>query len=64
MAQTGPTNRFAIVLDGVVYSAPSVQGVITDGAAQIRGFSDAEAKALVATLKYGALPLAFTVSAG
>jgi preprotein translocase subunit SecD len=53
-------NRFAIVLDGLVVSAPTTQGAITDGNAQITGqFTQAEATSLANVLKYGALPLTF-----
>ena len=49
---------FAIVLDGVVQSAPTIREPITTGQGQISGsFSTAEMNTLVTTLKYGALPL-------
>ncbi len=48
---------FAIVLDGVVQSAPYIKSAITDGSGQISGsFSAAEMNNLVAILRYGALP--------
>jgi preprotein translocase subunit SecD len=54
-----PTNRVAIVLDGVVYSAPTIQGVI-NGDAQITGsFTQKEAQDLANVLKFGALPVTF-----
>ncbi len=57
-----PTNQFAIVLDGLVVSAPVVQGAIIDGNAQITGsFTQEEAETLANQLKYGALPLAFDI---
>ncbi len=57
-----PTNQFAIVLDGLVISAPRVVSPIVDGNAQITGsFTQAEAEALANSLKYGALPLAFDI---
>ncbi|MFT3799024.1 protein translocase subunit SecD [Microbacterium sp.] len=57
-----PRNQFAFVLDGVVISAPSMNGVILDGKPQISGSFDQEsAKTLADQLKYGALPLSFTV---
>jgi preprotein translocase subunit SecD len=62
VAQTADSdlNRFAIVLDGLVVSAPATQGAITDGNAQITGsFTQAEATNLANILKYGALPLTF-----
>jgi preprotein translocase subunit SecD len=55
-------NRFAIVLDGKVISAPTTQGVITDGKPQISGsFTQTSAKTLADQLKFGALPISFTV---
>jgi preprotein translocase subunit SecD len=54
--------QFAIVLDGKVLSAPGFTGVIPDGRAQITGnFTQASAQSLANSLKYGALPLKFTV---
>jgi preprotein translocase subunit SecD len=54
-----PTNQVAIVLDGIVQSAPTTNDVI-NGDAQITGnFSEKEANNLADVLKYGALPLAF-----
>ena len=55
-------NRFAIVLDGKVISAPTTQGVITDGKPQISGsFTQESAKTLADQLKFGALPISFEV---
>ena len=61
--QTG-SGQFAIVLDGVVESAPVVnQGAITTGSATISGsFTEAQASQLATTLNYGSLPLNFTQS--
>jgi len=60
---TSPTNQFAIVLDGKVISAPSVNEKIPDGSAQISGsFNQDSATNLANVLKYGALPLQFDVS--
>ncbi|MDR2975602.1 MAG: protein translocase subunit SecD, partial [Propionibacteriaceae bacterium] len=60
---TSPTNQFAIVLDGKVISAPSVNEKIPNGSAEISGsFSQETANNLANVLKYGALPLAFEVS--
>ena len=54
--------QVAIVLDGVVISAPVIQNTIP-GDAQITGnFSKDEAQNLANVLKYGALPLTFTTS--
>jgi protein-export membrane protein SecD len=48
----------AVILDGKVLSAPTIQGEITGGKAQITGnFSAQEAKELVRNLNYGALPV-------
>ncbi len=57
-----PRNQFGIVLDGRVISAPRSLAVITDGNAQITGNFDQEtSKSLADQLKYGALPISFTV---
>jgi preprotein translocase subunit SecD len=62
-AKGEPQNRFAIVLDGAVISAPSVDEAIPGGRAQIEGnFNQRTATELANVLKYGALPLAFEVS--
>ncbi len=59
---TSPQNKFAFVLDGTVLSAPSMNAIITDGKPQITGqFSQETAKTLADQLKYGALPLSFSV---
>ncbi len=61
--QSEPQNRFAIVLDGVSISAPSVNEAIPGGRAEISGnFTQKSATELANVLKYGALPLAFDVS--
>ena len=55
-----PQNQAAIVLDGLVYSAPRINEAINTGTAQITGnFTQEEAQDLANVLKYGALPLAF-----
>lgn len=57
-----PRNQFAFVLDGYVLSAPSMNGVILDGKPSITGsFTQETAKVLADQLKYGALPLSFSV---
>ncbi|WP_308796639.1 protein translocase subunit SecD [Agromyces silvae] len=57
-----PRDQFAFVLDGAVLSAPSMNGVITDGRPQITGqFTQESSKALADQLKFGALPISFTV---
>ncbi|MCU1446584.1 protein translocase subunit SecD [Cryobacterium sp.] len=59
---TGAQNQFAIVLDGSVISAPQTLAVITDGKPQITGSFDQDtSKALADQLKFGALPISFTV---
>ncbi len=59
---TGQQKQFAIVLDGKVISAPTVNGVIPNGQAEISGnFTQTEAQTLANSLKYGALPLKFDV---
>lgn len=53
-----PCNAFAIVLDGVVTSAPRFNEPILGGSAQIEGnFTAQEARDLANILKYGALPV-------
>jgi preprotein translocase subunit SecD len=55
-----PQNQVAIVLDGLVVSAPRINEAINGGSAQITGsFTKVEAEDLANVLKYGALPLAF-----
>jgi len=55
-----PQNQLAIVLDGLVVSAPRINEAITGGQAQITGtFTQLEAQDLANVLKYGSLPLAF-----
>ena len=55
--------QLAIVLDGVLLSAPVIQEEIRDGKAQITGdFTPEEARELVRNLNYGALPVPITLS--
>jgi preprotein translocase subunit SecD len=57
-----PRNQFAFVLDNDVISAPVTQGVVTNGKPSITGnFTQESAKALADQLKFGALPLSFTL---
>ncbi|SFR76670.1 preprotein translocase subunit SecD [Agromyces sp. CF514] len=57
-----PRDQFAFVLDGAVLTAPSMNGAITDGRPQITGnFTQESSKALADQLKFGALPLSFSV---
>lgn len=61
-SQQPPQNQFAIVLDGLVVSAPAVNEAITGGQAEISGsFTQSDAQDLAGVLKYGALPLAFEI---
>ncbi|MEV6711733.1 protein translocase subunit SecD [Lentzea sp. NPDC051208] len=53
----------AVVLDGEVMSAPTIQSAISGGSTEISGkFTLKEAQNLANTLKYGALPLSFDAS--
>jgi preprotein translocase subunit SecD len=62
VALQAPQNQFAIVLDGNVITAPSTNSAITNGKAQITGtFTADSAKTLADQLKFGALPINFTV---
>jgi preprotein translocase subunit SecD len=55
---TCPTRQLAIVLDGVVQSAPTIQEAEFNGKAQISGgYSEGEAKEAALVLRYGALPV-------
>ena len=57
-----PQNQAAIVLDGLVVSAPRINEAINSGSAQITGnFTQTDATDLANKLKYGALPLALSV---
>ena len=59
-AATCPTGQIAIVLDGVVISAPVVQTANFSGSVQISGdFKEAEAKDLAKILEFGAVPVRF-----
>ena len=56
-----PCKQFAVVLDGQVLSAPTMNSLITNGQAQIEGsFTQASAKSLATSLKFGALPVSFS----
>jgi len=55
-------DTIAVVLDGNVVTAPEVLGAIPGGNSQITGnFTQAEATQLANVLKYGSLPLTFTI---
>jgi preprotein translocase subunit SecD len=59
---TGAQNQFAIVLDGLVVSAPRTNEVINTGNARITGnFTQETGQALANQLKFGALPISFSV---
>ncbi|GII95326.1 protein translocase subunit SecD [Sinosporangium siamense] len=58
-----PRNQVAMVLDGLVISAPVIQEPIPGGRAQISGgFNQQTSTDLANQLKYGALPLKFVQS--
>jgi preprotein translocase subunit SecD len=57
-----PQNQFAMVLDGLIISAPSVTETIPNGQAQISGsFTQESAAELANRLNFGSLPLNFEV---
>lgn len=57
-----PQNMFAFVLDSKVISAPTMNGLILDGRPSISGnFTQESAQVLANQLKFGALPIGFTV---
>ncbi len=63
LAATPPQNQFAMVLDGLVISAPSLASgvIIPDGKAEISGtFTRESAASLANQLNFGSLPLTFT----
>ncbi|MEO3870206.1 protein translocase subunit SecD [Nonomuraea sp. B12E4] len=58
-----PRNKVAVVLDGVVITAPNILSPIPGGRAEITGgFDQISATNLADQLKYGALPLKFNRS--
>ncbi|WP_181018944.1 protein translocase subunit SecD [Streptomyces roseicoloratus] len=57
--QADPQNRFAIVLDGDVVSAPSVRQTLSASAEISGSFTQETAQDLGNILSYGALPLSF-----
>lgn len=59
-AYAGTGRQFAMVLDGTILSAPTMEAAITDGNSQISGdFTEKTARNLATSLKFGALPVAF-----
>ena len=59
LTQKTLNKRVAVDLDGVVYSAPTIQSVIPGDAQITGGFTQKEATDLANVLKFGALPLTF-----
>jgi len=60
--QPEPANMFAFVLDSTVLSAPTMNALILDGRPSISGnFTQESAQVLANQLKFGALPIGFTV---
>ncbi|OJX64967.1 MAG: protein-export membrane protein SecD [Micrococcales bacterium 73-13] len=60
--KTSPQNRFAMVLDGWVISAPTTNVEISNGRPMISGnFTQASAKTLADQLKNGSLPISFAL---
>jgi preprotein translocase subunit SecD len=60
--QSDVHNRFAIVLDGRIITAPTTNAVISNGKPAISGsFTQDSAKTLADQLKFGALPIGFRV---
>lgn len=56
----GDQNRFAVVVDGRIITAPQTNSPILDGRAQISGgFTQSSAKLLADQLRFGALPFSF-----
>ena len=61
-AGTPDRNHFAVVLDGTVITAPSMNSIIPTGQAEITGnFTAASARTLANQLSFGSLPLNFEV---
>ena len=64
LSASPPLNQFAMVLDGLVISAPSLDSgvIIADGKAEISGtFTRESAASLANQLNFGSLPLTFKV---
>jgi preprotein translocase subunit SecD len=57
--QTPPTNEVAIVLDGIVITAPTTNNIIYGDATITGQFTQKEGQDLANNLKFGALPLTF-----
>ena len=54
-------NRFAVVLDGKVITAPRIVTPILDGSGQITGFTTEETRRISTLLRSGALPAKLTI---
>ena len=54
--------RIALLVDGVVFTAPSVSEAITDGVVSVSGFSKEEAESLKALAQSDAIPLKLTLA--
>jgi preprotein translocase subunit SecD len=62
VTRTHEKKRMAVVLDGRVYSAPTIEEAITQGRAQITGsFSNEEARDLADALQSGSLPVSVNI---
>jgi len=62
VGETAPQNQFAVVLDGLVVSAPRVNEIIPNGQAVISGsFTRNSAATLANQLSFGSLPVSFQV---
>ncbi|WP_102158391.1 protein translocase subunit SecD [Zhihengliuella halotolerans] len=62
VSMQGAQNQFAIMLDGLIVSAPTANVPILDGNAEITGnFSEESSQQLAEQLKYGALPISFDI---
>ena len=64
LAKPAPQNELAIVIDGVVLSAPEVRAVIIGDTQISGGLNYEQAQALALIIRYGALPIAFAISEG
>lgn len=54
--------RLALIVDGVVFTAPSVSEEISDGAVSVSGFTKEEAESLKALVESDTIPLKMTLS--
>ena len=62
LGRTPPTDQFAVVLDGLVITAPQVEAIIPNGEARISGsFTRDSAATLANQLNFGSLPVSFQV---